>query len=676
MAWTAWNRFVGGRLCVLVASSLPVVMSSSCLICGDPFYYPDDWDGDGYNGGLGDHEDCDDEDDSIHPGAREECDGIDNDCDGEIDEDFDLDGDGYTTCGNDEQFGTEDDDCDDHDPNAHPHGHEVCDGADNDCDGVLFEGEEDADGDGYLACGDDCDDTNSGTYPDSDDVIYYDGEDQDCDGEDETDVDRDGFAWEGVGGEDCDDYDADVHPGAAELECDGVDSDCDGVDGGEDCGVELLDAADARFLGEARLDDAGRALAIVGDVDGDGYGDLVVGAPYNDEAAPNGGKAYLLLGPHAGPRALALADATFLGDEEHGELGTAVAAIDDQDGDGLSDILVGTPGRSYNQLGHVLVFTAPFEVAMTVEDAFAVLAGAVEMDDAGAAVAPAGDLDGDGDIEILVGAPESSELGDGVGLVYLVHGPVTGDQELSLSFARMFGESENDRAGEVVAGIGDVDGDGLDDFGIGVPSAHAGATQPGRVYLFFDLAQGDHCLDTAAATLEGETDGDGAGMALAAAGDLDGDGFGDMIVGAPWRESVAGNRGAAYVLYGPVHGSSPLSSADALIEAGTSSEMAGYSVLGPGDLDGDGFRDLVVGAPWYDSSRGRTFVFRGPISGEVTTADANLSYAGVASHDGSGRPLAAGDVDGDGAIELFIGAPYADAVGSSSGECYLVSGSH
>ncbi len=216
----------------------------------DPTLTPADDDGDGYSSCTGD---CDDGSADTWPGAIELCDGADNDCDGSLPADeMDADGDDEPTCAGD---------CDDADPSIHTSATEQCDGVDNDCDGTLPTDEVDADGDGVMICEGDCDDADPGAFPGADEVCNG-GIDDDCDPETDENADLDGDGYSICTG-DCDDSHYLLYPGANEV-CDGLDNDCDPAtdenvdddgDGYSECDEDCDDDEPTTYPGAAEVCD-------------------------------------------------------------------------------------------------------------------------------------------------------------------------------------------------------------------------------------------------------------------------------------------------------------------------------------------------------------------------------------------------------------------------------------
>ena len=689
--------------------------------------------------GYVDHNgDCDDTDELVNTDATEVCNGYDDNCDGGVDNEnisvwyADVDEDSYgdpessmTQCDQPDGYIADNTDCDDGDVNVNPDVTEVCDdGIDQDCNGLVDDADgsqtwyADTDGDsygdedqllyscessvvGYVLDNQDCDDADYDTSPAAFEACG-DGVDNDCDGTVDTDAvdvpwyrDADEDGWgnpddtttdcappDGYVGnaQDCDDSDTSINPDVEEVCNNGVDDNCDESPGAcELAGTISLSAVDVDLSGEDIDDNAGYSIANAGDVNNDGYEDLVVGVPGEDSGGNRSGAAYVVFGPIPdGEWSLSNTYLKLTGEAPADEAGRSVAGVGDVNGDGVDDLAVGAPGEDSagSGSGAVYVFYGPLAAGeVSLASADLKLTGEREADATGSCITGVGDVNGDG-IEDM--ATSASYVYSNTNVVYILYGPLgSGTVSLSTADLKLTGEVIQDEAGASVAGVGDVNGDGVDDLAVGAPGEDSAGSGSGAVYVFYGpLAAGEVSLASADLKLTGEMEADAAGTSIAGVGDVNGDGVDDLAVGAP---SANSSTGSAYVLYGPLPiGEVSLSAADLKLTGEAPADETGHSVAGVGDVNGDGVDDLAVGASGDDgggAEAGATYVLYGPLPiGEVSLSAADLKLTGEAAGDRSGNAIATLDHDGDGFIDVAVGAYQNSGGGDHSGAAYLIYG--
>ncbi|WP_295627369.1 FG-GAP-like repeat-containing protein, partial [uncultured Nitrosomonas sp.] len=470
--------------------------------------------------------------------------------------------------------------------------------------------------------------------------------------------------------------------------------------------LSLLNGMNGFRLDGVKGDDySGYSVSSAGDVNGDGFDDVIIGAPRADPNGQNSGSSYVVFGKASEFDAtMNLSDINgsngfrLDGVASYDYSGKLVSTAGDVNGDGFDDLLIDVPGddsngqnsgSSYVVFGKASGFDATMGLSDLDGDNGFRLDGMASFDLLGKSVSTAGDVNGDGFDDLLIGDPNADPNGRfSSGSSYVVFGKASGfDATINLSDLdgsngfRLDGDKAGESLGLSVSGAGDVNGDGFGDVIIGGNSEN---------YVFFGKASGfDATMDLSdldginGFRLDGMASFDLLGKSVSTAGDVNGDGFDDLLIGDPNADPNGRfSSGSSYVVFGKASGFDAtinLSDLDGSngfrLDGDKAGESLGLSVSGAGDVNGDGFGDVIIGG------NSENYVFFGKASGFDATmnlADLNSSSGfyleGMPIRDRSASVSDAGDVNGDGLADLIVGAYGADPNGNDSGSSYIIFG--
>jgi hypothetical protein len=400
-------------------------------------------------------------------------------------------------------------------------------------------------------------------------------------------------------------------------------------------GPAMDNVADNYFIGEASADGMGCSVASSGDFNDDGYGDLLVGAFWNDNGGLNAGKAYLFTNTVNSNQISMLTFSTGISQQQ---FGFSISGAGDVNGDGFSDWVIGSGDQLSNKPA-LIYWGGRFPDSIPDVSLYGSQYASFR-------VANAGDVNNDGFDDIITSDPHNPSQGVNTGAAFIFFGGTMS----GLPDVTLYGAAAQDFFGFSISTAGDVNNDGYDDVIVGAPNDNQSVPDAGTAYIYFGGSNMDNIPDV---VLNGETIYDRFGYSVSNGGKLNLDGYSDVMVGAPYNNAGGGGAGRVYLYYG---GASMNNTVD-LILTGTNYQFTqsnfGWSIESAGDVNGDSYDDLIAGAVNADLYTGKAFIYFG---GSILDNIADVTLRGENNSYQFGGSLAApGDLNKDGFNDVIVG---------------------